>query len=97
MKFGLGQSATRVEDRRLLRGLGRYTDDIDLPGQARAHFVRSPHASARIRGVDAAAAEAAPGVLAVFTAADLAADEVGLLPCLLPRLRPQARPDGSPR
>ena len=95
MKFGVGEPATRVEDPRLLRGLGRYTDDINEPRQARAYFVRSPYPSARIGGIDTSAAMAAPGVVSVLTGKDLAADELGNLPCLLRRLRPQQRPDGS--
>ncbi len=95
MKFGIGQSAPRVEDWRLLRGEGRYTDDIDLPGQARGFLVRSPHAHARIVSVDVDEAARAPGVLGVFTAADLAADGVGPLPNLLAGSS-FTRPDGSP-
>ena len=95
MKFGIGQSAPRVEDWRLLRGEGRYTDDLDLPGQARACVVRSPHAHARILSIDTAEAARAPGVLGVFTAADLAADGVGPLPNLLAGSS-FTRPDGSP-
>ena len=95
MKFGIGQSAPRVEDWRLLRGEGRYTDDIDLPGQARAYVVRSPYAHARIVSIDTAEATGAPGVLGVFTAADLAADGVGCLPNLLAGSQ-FTRPDASP-
>ena len=95
MKFGIGQSAPRVEDWRLLRGEGRYTDDIDLPGQARAFVVRSPHAHARILSIGIAEATRAPGVLGVFTATDLAADGVGPLPNLLAGSS-FTRPDGSP-
>ena len=95
MKFGIGQSAPRVEDWRLLRGEGRYTDDIDLPGQARAFVVRSPYAHARILSIDTTEAARAPGVLGVFTAADLVADGVGLLPNLLAGSS-FTRPDGSP-
>jgi carbon-monoxide dehydrogenase large subunit len=68
----------RLEDPRLLTGGGRYSDDVNLPGQAHACFVRSPHAHARIGRIDAAAARAVPGVLAVLTGADAAAD--GLRP-----------------
>jgi len=78
MKFGLGQSAPRVEDQRLLTGRGRYTDDHDLPGQAHAVVVRSPYPHARIRDIDKRAALDAPGVLAVLDHADLAADGVQL-------------------
>ena len=58
MKFGMGQAVPRIEDPRLLRGGGRYTDDISLPGQARAVVVRSPHAHARITSIDTEAAKA---------------------------------------
>jgi len=79
-KFAIGQSVRRIEDARLLRGLGRYSEDVDLPRQAYAVLVRSPHAHARIAGIDARAALSSPGVLAVLTGADLAADGVGNLP-----------------
>ncbi|MGE5767889.1 MAG: xanthine dehydrogenase family protein molybdopterin-binding subunit, partial [Bacteroidota bacterium] len=78
---GIGASVKRKEDFRFLTGQGRYTDDIERPGQVHAYFVRSPHAHARIKRVDTAAAAKAPGVLAVFTGADMAADKVGSLPC----------------
>ncbi len=95
MRFGLGQAAPRVEDQRFLRGGGRFTDDIDLAGQAWAHMLRSPHAHARIRSIGVEAARMAPGVLAVFTGADIAADGLGGLPCLATKLVPLERPDGS--
>ena len=68
----IGRSVRRLEDPRRLRGEGVYVDDVRLPGLLHAAVVRSPHAHARLRGVDAAAARAAPGVAAVFTAGDLA-------------------------
>jgi len=73
----IGQPLRRLEDRALLTGVARFIDDLDLPGAAHAGFVRSPHAHARIRSVDATAARSAPGVLAVFTAADLRAAGIG--------------------
>ena len=91
-KFAIGQSVRRLEDVRLLQGLGRYSDDVVLPRQAYAVVVRSPHAHARIRGIDATAARGAPGVLAVLTGADLAADGLGNLPSDASR----KRRDGSP-
>ncbi len=94
MKFALGQSAPRVEDLRLLRGGGRYTDDINLPGQALSFMLRSPVAHANIRSIDTTAALAAPGVIAVYTGADVA--ELGGTPCFAPNLVPLMRPDGSP-
>src|SRR3546814_17736863 len=78
---GIGASVRRKEDFRFLTGQGRFTDDIDRPGQVHAYFVRSPHAHARIKRVDTAAAAKATGVIAVFTGADMAADKVGSLPC----------------
>ena len=64
---GIGKPVARKEDDRLLRGEGRYTDDFNLPGQAYASVVRSPHAHARIRSIDTSEALAMPGVLAVLT------------------------------
>ncbi|WP_322061269.1 xanthine dehydrogenase family protein molybdopterin-binding subunit [Paraburkholderia sp. J63] len=77
----IGASVKRKEDYRFLTGAGQYTDDVVLPAQTYAVFVRSPHAHARIKSIDINAAKAAPGVVAVFTGADLAADNVGGLPC----------------
>ncbi|HEV2364896.1 MAG TPA: xanthine dehydrogenase family protein molybdopterin-binding subunit [Caulobacteraceae bacterium] len=78
---GIGARVKRVEDVRFITGRGRYTDDINLPGQAWAFFLRSPHARARIAAIDARAALATPGVVGVFTGKDLAADNIGNLPC----------------
>lgn len=72
-KFGVGQSVPRTEDPTLVQGKGRYTDDISLPGQAYAVMVRSTHAHGIIRGIDVSEARKMPGVLAVYTGADLAA------------------------
>jgi len=90
--FAIGQPLERLEDPRLLRGEGRFIHDLALPGQAYLVLVRSPHAHARIRAVDAAAARAAPGVLGVYTVEDLIADGVGTSKVTLAR----KRPDGSP-
>jgi carbon-monoxide dehydrogenase large subunit len=79
-KFAVGQSVRRVEDPRLIEGQGRYSDDVNLPRQAYGVIVRSPHAHARIRALDATAARAASGVLAVLTGAELAGDGLGNLP-----------------
>ena len=81
MPDGIGEAVKRKEDRRFLTGKGRYTDDINRPGQAHAYFLRSPHAHARINGIDTAAAASAPGVLAVLTGEDLKADGLGGLIC----------------
>ncbi len=70
-EFAVGQHVTRFEDLRLLRGGGRYTDDIQLPGMAHGIVLRSPHAHAKIKSLDVSAAKAAPGVLCVLTAADV--------------------------
>src|SRR6266700_2300947 len=80
-QFGIGQPVHRVEDRRFLTGRGHYLDDIVRPRQAHAVMLRSPHAHARIRAIDAVAA-AAPGVLAILTGADLAQDGIGTIPCM---------------
>jgi carbon-monoxide dehydrogenase large subunit len=84
-----GASIKRREDPRLITGRGVFTDDVRLPGQLYAAFVRSPHAHARVRRVDASRARAVPGVAAVYTGADLAAGGVNPLPCgwLLPDLK----------
>ena len=78
---GIGAAVKRREDIRFITGAGRYTDDIDQPGQTYAVFLRSPHARATIGGIDTAAALQIPGVVAVHTGADLAADGIGDLPC----------------
>ena len=78
-RFG-GAQGWRREDDALITGRGRFTDDVSLPGQAYAAFVRSPQGHAELRGVDAAAARAMPGVLAIFAGADTAADGLGGIP-----------------
>lgn len=83
-QFGFGQSAARAEDERLLTGRGRYVDDINPPGLAHVAVVRSPHAHAVVEGIDADAARRMPGVLAVYTAADLESEGIGPLPCVCP-------------
>ncbi len=75
-EFDLGRAVPRVEDFQLLRGRGRYTDDIVLPRQAHLYVLRSPHAAARIRTIDLGAAAAAPGVITILTGRD--ADQDGL-------------------
>jgi aerobic carbon-monoxide dehydrogenase large subunit len=84
-----GSSIKRREDPRLITGRGLYTDDVKLAGQLHAVFVRSPHAHARVRRVDVAAAKRVPGVVAAFTGKDLADGGVNPLPCgwLLPDLK----------
>jgi aerobic carbon-monoxide dehydrogenase large subunit len=70
----IGRAMPRFEDLRLVRGAGKYSDDISMPGQAIAVFVRSPHAHAKIKRIDSGAARKIPGVVAVLTGADYAAD-----------------------
>lgn len=91
-KFGIGQGVPRWEDPRLLRGGGRYSDDLNRPNQAYGHVLRSPHANAKILSIDTAAAKDAPGVLGVWTGDDYAASGLGNIPCAVPR----QKPDGSP-
>lgn len=75
-----GAKIKRREDPRLVTGKATYTDDVRLPGMVYATFVRSPHAHARITRIDASTARRAPGVVAVFTGADLAG-KMGPIPC----------------
>lgn len=93
MKFGVGQPVRRFEDARLVRGAGRYTDDISIPGQAYAYVVRSPLAHALVRSVKPEVARAMPGVLIVLTGKDVAAEGLGDLPCIFPL----SNRDGSQR
>src|SRR5438045_1767955 len=81
-KYGVGQPVRRTEDPVLVQGHGQYTDDLNLPGQAYAVFVRSRHGHGIIKGIDAAAAKAMPGVLAIYTGADLSA--YGTMKCAVP-------------
>ena len=90
MKFGIGQPVPRTEDPVLVRGEGRYTDDVNLPGQAYAVMVRSRDAHGTIKRIDTAAARKMPGVLGVYTGADLA--DYGTLKCIVPF----KNRDGSP-
>jgi carbon-monoxide dehydrogenase large subunit len=78
---GIGARVTRKEDHRFITGKGNYVDDINRPGQTYAFFVRSPHAHATIKGIDTSAARKMPGVVAILTGDDLAADKVGGLIC----------------
>jgi carbon-monoxide dehydrogenase large subunit len=96
-EFALGQPVPRFEDPRLLRGGGRYVDDMVLPRMALGHVLRSPYAHARIRAIDTSAAKAAPGVLAVLTGADWAASGWGDLPAAGGMKRPGGLPNYKPR
>ncbi len=91
-EFAIGQGVSRFEDPRLLRGGGRYTDDVTLPGMAHGVVLRSPHAHAAIKLIDTSAAKAAPGVLAVLTSDDIKAARL----TDLPRHGGLKRRDGSP-
>jgi aerobic carbon-monoxide dehydrogenase large subunit len=78
---GIGAAVRRKEDFRFITGKGQYTDDITRPGETHAHFLRSPHARAKIKSIDIKAAKDMPGVLAVLTGAELAEDKIGGLIC----------------
>jgi len=91
-EFAIGQPVTREEDPRLLTGGGDFLDDVNLYGQTWGYVLRSPHGSARILSIDISAAKAAPGVLAVLTGADWAAENYGGMPCEENR----KKADGSP-
>jgi carbon-monoxide dehydrogenase large subunit len=91
IRFGSGKEVQRVEDPALLAGKGQFTDDVAPAGQLHVVFVRSPHAHARIVSIDVASAKASPGVVAVFTGAELA--QAGVKP--MPVVVPFKRADGS--
>ncbi|MGE3145779.1 MAG: xanthine dehydrogenase family protein molybdopterin-binding subunit [Pseudorhodoplanes sp.] len=78
---GIGAAVRRKEDHRFITGKGQYTDDITRPGETRALFIRSPHAHAKIKRIDAKAASGMPGVVAILTGEQLAADKIGHLIC----------------
>ena len=92
LRFGAGQPIKRLEDQRLLTGKGQFIDDKPEDGALWLHLLRSPHAHARIVSIDGKAASEVNGVEAVYTGADLIADDIGTLPTLLVF----QRPDGSP-
>jgi carbon-monoxide dehydrogenase large subunit len=96
-EFALGQPVPRFEDPRLLRGGGRYVDDMVLPRMVFGHVLRSPHAHARIRSIDVRAAQQMPGVLAVLTGADWAASGWDDLPAAGGMKRPGGQPSYKPR
>jgi carbon-monoxide dehydrogenase large subunit len=91
-EFGIGQPVPREEDPYLVRGAGRYVDDVQVSGQARAHALRSPHGHARIVAISTDAAKAMPGVLLVLTGEDEAQRKLGTQRPVTPR----KRRDGSP-
>src|SRR5262245_1686008 len=90
--YHIGEKVAAEEDNTLVRGRGRYVDDVRLVGEARAYVLRSPHAHARILSIDTAHAAAAPGVLAVLTGADVKKRGLGVLHPMFPR----KKRDGSP-
>jgi aerobic carbon-monoxide dehydrogenase large subunit len=96
-KYGIGQPVLRFEDPRLLRGQGRFIDDVSFPGQVHAVFVRSVHAHAKIQSIDVEQARNAPGVLAVYTGHDVAADGLGMPKANMPRKRPDGKPMFAPQ
>jgi aerobic carbon-monoxide dehydrogenase large subunit len=77
----IGQSVKRVEDKRFVTGMGRYTDDMQMPGMLHAYILRSPYANATIKSIDVAAAKKYDGVVAIFTGADIAKAGIGGVPC----------------
>ncbi|OCW58243.1 xanthine dehydrogenase family protein molybdopterin-binding subunit [Hoeflea olei] len=78
---GIGARVARKEDKRFITGKGKYTDDMVVPGMRHAHFVRSPHAHAKIKGIDTSAAEKMPGVIGILNGAQLTEDAIGNIIC----------------
>jgi aerobic carbon-monoxide dehydrogenase large subunit len=96
MRFGAGQPVKRLEDQRLLTGKGQFIDDKPEDGALWLYVLRSPHAHARLVSIDTKAASDMPGVEAVYTGADLVADDIGTLPTLLVFPRPDGKPMSVP-
>src|ERR1700712_5088381 len=92
MRFGAGQPVKRLEDQRLLPGKGQFIDDRPEDGALWLHVLRSPHAHARIVAIDIKLATDMPGVQAVYTGADLVADDIGTIPTLSIFKRPDGKP-----
>ena len=78
---GIGARVVRKEDRRFITGQGRYVDDVKMVGMSYAHFIRSPHAHAKVKGINSAEAMKMPGVIAVLTGQQIVDDKVGNLIC----------------
>src|ERR1035441_9838558 len=95
-RFGSGRAVARVEDRALLRGLGRFSDNVPVAGETTIAFLRSPYAHVRIVAIDAGAARAMPGVLAVYTGAEIAAAGIQPLPTSTDFRRADGRTTVSP-
>src|SRR3954454_25138521 len=96
MRFGAGQPVKRLEDQRLLTGKGQFIDDKPEEGALWLHVLRSPHAHAKIISIDTKAARDMTGVEAVFTGADLIADDIGTIPTLSVFIRPDGKPMSVP-
>jgi aerobic carbon-monoxide dehydrogenase large subunit len=96
IKYGIGQPVRRFEDKRLLTGKGHYQDDLALPRQLWAVFVRSPHAHARIVSIDTTAAARAPGVAAIYTGQDYADDGISTPKAAMPRKKRNGSPMFAP-
>src|ERR1700704_3039225 len=96
-KYGIGQPVLRFEDPRLLRGQGRYINDVNLPGQAYAVFVRSPHAHAKILSIDVEEAKRPPGAPAALPGHEVVADGLGRPRANIPRKRPDGKPMFAPQ
>src|SRR6476661_8535059 len=84
-EFGIGQPVPREEDPYLVRGLGRYVDDVTVPGQLRGYVLRSPHGHGTIKTIDISAAKDMPGVHLILTGKDDAITSLGNLRPLMPR------------
>ena len=95
-EFEVGSSLPRYEDLRLTRGRGRYTDDFSFTGQTHLYLLRSPHAAATIKSIDTSAAKEAPGVVAIYTGADLETDGIGGIRCRMRRKHPNGEPSFEP-
>ncbi len=96
VKFGIGQSVVRAEDVRLLRGKGQFTDDIVPPRSVHMYVLRSPHAHARIGAIEIDEAKRCPGVIAILTGVDAAADGLGGFPSMIPSTAPGGGPSFAP-
>ncbi|WP_257168805.1 xanthine dehydrogenase family protein molybdopterin-binding subunit [Bradyrhizobium sp. SRS-191] len=92
MRFGAGQPVKRLEDQRLLTGKGQFIDDKPDDGALWLHVLRSPHAHAKLLSIDTTAAREIAGVQAIYTGADLAADDIGAIPTLAIFKRPDGKP-----
>ncbi len=96
MKFGIGQSVPRAEDARLLRGEGKFTDDLAPANAVQMYVLRSPHAHAHIRSIDVAAAMQSPGVVNILTGREAGEDDLGGFPSMVPSTAPDGGPNFAP-